>query len=465
MAAVRFSPMSDGMPTTHITLSETTSAADIPEGWFTLESVLEVLGVVFIILLISYLVGPFRKRRSRIVPILPTNSQPMTLSAETASLAKRLAAVQGRSTEDVIRLALEEKEDEEEEGLPGESVAGLKKIAHSKAHLFFWGGIVCVLAGAGLGKMGPNYFVPAREMAATVVGELGFALLIAYFISTGVESIAREQHNKNVLKQIKRIKRDVFEAIYKKDHDPKLIDFIDSNIFRHPFYRTNFSLRIRITYADNHNYYAVPGPEDPVYVYVTSRHSVKNVSTVDHEYPIHVFVEKPYRQDLKQGVGLRSLIINNVPLTDAELRDALVEETDDFLRYERIIQIGKKETASIQSDLCCVKFARDEMPWRSHDTCNGLYLSVEHPPGLKPDAFPIHRNTKVRPQHNAGAQLELSIEEPLFPHNGVTVWWAPQSLPSASQPPSPHPVAKPTVIPDVLSGASPSPDTSYQDTS
>ncbi|MFO1102489.1 MAG: hypothetical protein U1E20_06270 [Methylocystis sp.] len=394
-------------------------------GWDT--TVLSVIILLGVIGLLAFLVGPLRRQRRETSSQSETRSPGIKLTGETEALARRLASAQNCSIDDTIRLALEEKEDEEEEG-GSVPKANWKKALHTRSHLLFWFGIVLILAGAALGKTWVEFFVPSKEIVATFVGELGFATLIAYFVSTGIESIARERHNANVLKQIKRIKRDVFEAIYKKDHDPRLIDFIDSNIFRHPFYRTDFSLRVRICYLDDCDYAKVPNAEDPVLVHVTSRNVVKNISTVDHEYPINVFIEKPYIQTLKPRVGLKGLTINGAPLSAADLQDALKEETEDFLRYEKIVPIGKKESVVVQSDLCCVKFARDEMPWRSHDTSNGFYVSVEHPPGIKADALPIHRNTSIRPQHNAGAQLELRIDEPLFPHNGVTIWWAPQNV-------------------------------------
>jgi hypothetical protein len=48
---------------------------------------------------------------------------------------------------------------------------------------------------------------------ATFAREFGFALLIAYFISMGIERQSRAQHNERVSEQIDMIKRDVFEAV------------------------------------------------------------------------------------------------------------------------------------------------------------------------------------------------------------------------------------------------------------
>jgi hypothetical protein len=328
------------------------------------------------------------------------------------------------------------------------------RVFHRRPTALILFGTVLILGGIAIADHGYNLFTPSSEYLAKFLSETGFALIIAYFVTMGIEAYSRESHNHHVRIQIERIKKNVFAAIYKKDHDPKLIDFVDNNIFRYSFYRLNYQVRMRITYLgkdgepDYREKAFVPKDDDLVHVGVTLRSAIKNTSSSDHDYTFETFIEKPYLKEHSHLARLIKLTVNNKPVPmkslsrnddlnkedsnreDANKKDPnfFLAEDADFKVYSYVFRIERKTISIVEAEFVMIKYARDELTWRSVDPADGFYISVEHPCGLHVFGTPLHKETSIEPTRTAGALFELFIREPLFPHNGAAVWWAPTAL-------------------------------------
>jgi hypothetical protein len=317
----------------------------------------------------------------------------------------------------------ESGEAESEEFVPQTAAA---RVFHRRPVALVLFGTALLLVGIGLDDRGYKLFLPTSEYSSKFLIEFGFALIIAFFITMGIEAYARESHNHNVLVQIERIKKNVFEAIYKQNHDPKLIDFVDQNIFRYPFYRQNYSVQMKIIYINNNDVgsHFEPTNDDPVQIGVTLKTEVTNISSSDHDYEFETFIEKPYLRQYSDRARLLKLVINGKIVPPPEPDD----EDPDFKIYKHKLRIERKTTSTLEAEFVMIKFSRDELSWRSVDPTGRFYISVDHPPGIHVFGTPIHKDTSISPKISAGAMFEILIQEPLFPHNGALVWWAPQSL-------------------------------------
>jgi hypothetical protein len=289
-------------------------------------------------------------------------------------------------------------------------------------------GSLLLLISSAIHDHGSHALFPSSETASGFAKEFGFALIIAYFVSIGIERIARERHNKEVREQLDAIKENVFSAVYKINHDKSLVDFVDKWIYKYKFTKEEYRINIIIEYKDDkkpRNY--VPKPDDILTVLVKMRAIVKNNFSESEKYDIISFVEQPYINENEAPSKLTGIRIDGNPLTLDEIQqaDSNKENTKDYTWYRHTIDIPSNGFAEIIMEYEFTKLARDEFSWRSREATNGIYLNVTAPPGLRIQAAPMHVKDDIVPEGSGTNNLSLDLEGPSFPHNGVLVWWVP----------------------------------------
>lgn len=128
--------------------------------------------------------------------------------------------------------------EEIEDGESGNKIAAFLRFLPWKTLL---SGMMLIAASYAI-RTWESYPFVAKAFTYTFMKEFGIALVIAYFISAGIERSSRISHNNNVKYQLKRISKNVFEAIFERNHDKKLIDLITREIFEKNFFRRNASM-------------------------------------------------------------------------------------------------------------------------------------------------------------------------------------------------------------------------------
>lgn len=279
--------------------------------------------------------------------------------------------------------------------------------------------------------------IPTWSTISDFSKEMGYALIISYFITVGIEKISREEHNKRVDSHMQSIKKNVFESIFYRNHDERIINMINESILNQPFYKTKYGIDIKIRYLNNKDFYDTPSQTDPVLVSVTLEMTVKNTSPKDGIYQIKAFVEKPYFHEYEKYVKIKNIEVDGISIGDQALieADKAYEDTDDFVKYKKNTEIPKNGFKNIKIEYEFVKFARDEIAWRTVDPCGNMSVYVDCPPGIHSYCTQMHSNDDIQPSRNASGTLTIKIREPLFPHNGVLIWWAPISMARKPAPP------------------------------
>lgn len=297
-------------------------------------------------------------------------------------------------------------------------------------------GLLALLLGISLKDHGWADFALDKEFFGNVFAELGVALLIAYFISISIESYSRETHNRHVQAQIDIIKRSVFESVYKARYDKNFVNFIEDNIFKYPFFRKKYRLAIKISPHDSVASRPFLSPEDPVVASITMRYVIENITNNSRQHLVHTYIEKrsvrvgkdPTLSSYRDGNKVQQFA------NDDEFRafGGTIAITDEYKIYSLPTSFLPNEQKSIEIKYDIVKFARDEMPWSCVDPAEDFLLMLTHGEQLQSDAAPIHSRQDIVPRRGIGGiDLELEIPEPLFPYNGVHVWWRPRPDPSS----------------------------------
>jgi hypothetical protein len=305
---------------------------------------------------------------------------------------------------------------------------GLLEIIHTTPVILFVFGLLLIFIGVGLKEHGYCLAMPDSSYLSSFLKEVGFAFLIAFFVTIGIEKLARESHNRHVEAQIDEIKNDVFSSIYKRKQEEEYVRFVEHNVFRNNFFRKRYSVVVRLSYIEEKNEIS---SEIPILVEVTLSFRIINKSPKNETFKHSSFIEFPYLQKYRHLVDLKAVRIDGIKVSDTKSIDENNPDSKYFKNFSFDIPMKKNTYADVSLDYQFVKFARDEMTWRVTDPTDGFHLRVIHPESLLPGADGMHCGAVKTPTKNSDTMFELIIDEPMFPHNGVNVWWAPKSMAEA----------------------------------
>lgn len=283
-------------------------------------------------------------------------------------------------------------------------------------------GITLLLLGIVLHLWDHHHQVhPSMEYLYTFLRELGFAFIIAWALTMGIERTSRDRHNKHFQNQLDIIKRNVFEAVYCTRQDPSVVQMLETEILGHPFFRTQYEVEFVMDYIDMSG-------ERVLRADIKVRYRMNNVTNKDQDAIFRAVIEKPYSKALADEAVMKSLTIDGKQLSAAEIKqsnDALAD-TPDFRRYSRPFLVKANSYSDVVAEYTVIKYCRDNMVWQVFDPCDSFKLTVFHPIDLIIYGDVIHSF----PGEKSGGGLNdkifnLRISRPLFPNNGVQFWWCP----------------------------------------
>lgn len=329
-----------------------------------------------------------------------------------------------------------EGQDVEAEAPPQPQKRGLwaraSEWAKSRLHTFvrrpfLWGVILLCISIIMKDRlplfMGDQYFV-------LFLKELGFALIIAFFIAEGIERVARSQHNREVLHQMNEIKRNVFKAIFQRNHDRRMVETVTERILNYKFYRR----KSKCTFS----FEPVQPPEGTrkktgLYrLTVKAEFTVVNISDSDADYVYEAFIEK-HEEDGGAGeleiTRMTRLELGSKVYDEEDLKqaDCNYKDTKEDRRYSTITTIAGHKSLDVIAEFELIKRELDEITWRQVEPCDGFEVVMIMPEDLKAHGVPIHWKNDIPLVEKAPNYYTLAIDEPLFPYNGVALWWKPKS--------------------------------------
>lgn len=276
-------------------------------------------------------------------------------------------------------------------------------------------GIIVLIAGEDL--------TLAQKLSGTVVTELGFAFFIAFVILLTIEIKSHAERDRQISKGI-------LSYVYGINLDKELFLTTEEYIFKTPFYRYGLELE----------YMFIRRSGDKLLLKYTVSYVVKNVGRHPNNYPIHTFVEKSEAggetseafPDVK--LGLQRIVIDGVQVSDKEIRKARdsVPDSNDYMKSSHVVSIPAGDSKRVLGVHLMEKWVRDTELWQSVTPSAGVNLAVAWPEELNMEmhAGAVHgANNALHPLNGFDSKsydqnsLRASLGQPLFPFNGVNLWW------------------------------------------
>ncbi len=254
--------------------------------------------------------------------------------------------------------------------------------------------------------------------------EFGFALIIAFVIAMGIERTSRNRLNSEVSKHLEDIEKNVFAAVYNTRQDPGIIELLETEIFGKPFFRTGYE--IEATFKELADY----KQERMFRVEIYCRYKVHNITNKPRSFHFHATVEKPYEPSLAHLAEMTSLAVDGKPLTADQLKQANENQpdTDDYRKYKWDEAVPADKSILVETKYTVIKYARDALVWQVYDPCDSIKMTVYHPVDITVSGDAIHSfEAEKRGVDPSDVVFTIRVNRPLFPNNGVQIWWRPKN--------------------------------------
>lgn len=283
-------------------------------------------------------------------------------------------------------------------------------------------GIVLVFISVGI-----SLGIPIAELhwkiAVVVIGEVGFAIIIAFVFSQTVEKYARQEYNSYIQKREKELSRNIFSYLYNVDISRNLYNYIEKAILIKSIYREQSKIE----------YELLEEKSDWVLVRFEFECIVRNISSEKQSYPFLFFVEsspvEPPVFDTEFGVCKFHFIRD---YTNEEIRAADVKEPDDeyYHKYKFNLELDPGQAVPLRMTAYSPRQTRDHELWRTSVSCDGLIAKVRYDPHkYHLQLVPLHAGDGFVRKEQEGRQLVAEINDPLLPRNGIYFWWTPKLEP------------------------------------
>jgi len=331
-----------------------------------------------------------------------------------------------------------------------------------------WLGVIAIFIGVVFATLGFNADPFTKKDISSFIKEIGFAFVIAYIITITVEFSARREYNSLVLESNRMFSRNMYEYIYDVNLSEDVFDFVEKFIFKSKFVR--IGVKINYTFKEIfESDFELDEKENKIeiiqeiaknwmFVEVETTYWVKNLTSEVATYPAPLIVEKQINriasdEILSSRIGLISFFAKDKYFTPDELKYADDKWEDDsrYLRYKFEVDLLPDEVCRISMVYRMVKNKTDSEFWRSLYICDNLQLTASFPREIKlqmdavlplaqpPSDSQAETNdggSTIDADAEAGEKIhyertldraECVIRHPLFPGNGVMMWWQPAS--------------------------------------
>jgi hypothetical protein len=292
------------------------------------------------------------------------------------------------------------------------------------------------------------------DEVASILKELGVAFIISQIVGHFLDLKSRERYDQHIIAMHRQLAESIYVYLYQVDLPSEVFDIIERDFFHAEFIRramrVNYNIyEIREDHLDDHI-----SPErraellsDYLIFDIHLTYKVQNLKKKTVNFPGYFAVEldslilKPAGQrDLKLKMGLLGLYIDKKIFTDDELAQ-LEQRVGDELRYRFDFDIEPEQSKYVSLTHRFIKRKRDKEIYKVNHICDGIDISVHYPKSIKLhiEAVSSEQSRRRRQDASLADQKPLRIsptvynvddgvaqfivEEPLFPANGVYMWW------------------------------------------
>lgn len=257
--------------------------------------------------------------------------------------------------------------------------------------------------------------------------EVGFALLIAWGVSAGIEKQARARDLENAEKTRGRIAQDVVHALYGLQHNNNYVRKVIERTLQPHVVRDRFECDYTLCplSADE---IASLGVDPTRFVKLTllSRYTFMNVSTQAIEFDVRYALAARFGKALRDFATIKQVKIDGARLSEAEILAAQqTTEADAYKGYKWTRSIPGGGRLSVMIEAVSIKELSDNEIWGNyHATYRGMQLTVHvRVPGLKYGIRDLTSTKATQIYESETGDACWTIDGPILPNESVTLWW------------------------------------------
>lgn len=278
-----------------------------------------------------------------------------------------------------------------------------------------------------------------QKTLASLSKEVGFALLIAFFISTGIERQARERHERAereareseaeaVSTARAEIARDVFHGVFGLQHDRGYVNTVIENILQRPIVREHYSVEMTVSALSPEEVDMLGvGAEQFVKVHSICEYSFLNISTTEADFDIGFILPVRVGPKLRDFARVNTVALDGVSKTELEITSAQQPgEGEPTKEYRWPWKLQKDGRVSVLVSSTILKERSDNEVWRNiHPTIGGAEFKLRMElPDMEVGLRNITAAERIERYSNLpGGESAWTIDGPILPNESVVVWW------------------------------------------
>jgi hypothetical protein len=275
------------------------------------------------------------------------------------------------------------------------------------------------------------YPAPTMLLArATWVGlckEIGFALLIAWGVSAGIERRARERDEENAEQTRGRIARDVVHAVYGLNHDANYVRTVIETNLHSKIVREFYDCEYTIEPLSPAEEKALGAPPGRLLRFTqVSKYSFLNVSGADVAFDVKYSLPARFGQKLRDFAGVQAISFDGKWQERPEVDKHQTSQPDDSYKsycWPRVVPGHQKLEVVVRA--VSIKELSDNEIWGSyHATYKGMDLVVHvKAPGVRYGLRALTATEVKKVYDTKEGDARWEIVGPILPNDSVTFWW------------------------------------------
>lgn len=272
----------------------------------------------------------------------------------------------------------------------------------------------------------------SMKTAISASKEAFFAAFIALFIIVTIEVVSRREQIAMVEEATEEIQESVYKAIFKRQLDERVLEAVESTIFRAPVIREYSERAIKIE--------SVPDSPDHVLLKIRQKYSVRNIIGSSQPIQSPIYIPKP-SNSIKANSRIVSFtptaiegvctIPTEYPFLDnadgkakiASLKKASADGNEEVYLFPAI-SLEPNALLQVELEMHLVKDISDnEIMTFLSPTLGGAVSVSTDIEGLRLNAVSLHRGSLKESVGNSEKSKTWTFNDPILPYQGYVVYW------------------------------------------
>lgn len=245
------------------------------------------------------------------------------------------------------------------------------------------------------------------------------SLLVAGVMMIIIETISKKAQQISSEELIKKINKNLFFAVYRRQLDTGLVEEIEKSIFESKVFRMGHELTYTINPVNRDLDISMDGINHVV-CEINSTYSLKNITQEKIVHPIRMDIELPIDSKWNDHCQCVSIKVDGVEVKGkAEER---ISGAQKIVTYN--IEIAAGAEVSISTGATQIKRATDSEIWASRIPSNGMRLTLVTPRGdIETFAHANHRSDIKCLSEDSGSSKVWKLDQFILPHQSLVFWW------------------------------------------